>query len=418
MIGHLSARVRPKLNCITLRDGSFPSPEIGRTDTSSPLPSTAMDETKSSSPPEDFVAPKMPECTRKEGGAKACAAATLRPTKTRGVGVAEVPSGALSPETDGEESPDKPSFEGLELRPHIFASTTTVGCRGSRHARIEGIVDNTGEVCVESGGVPGKDSTERDPLTPRKCNKRRLTPDVGKTFERGGGTETPPEALLSVDRLAAKAQKTKEGVAVPGGRGGEYGDGAMSGEETDCEGLDEDIKSFDDNPSGRDNEGRLSEASAVEGTFEVEGHWSRGVKARSKATTGIGIGHTDALDAMNKEDDEPNEGISEYELQRLERIKKNQAFMATLGLAAAKPLASSSAISSSGRNASGRKKRSVQAGRAATVPVRRSVRTRKANLVDGFQASYWMIICRVLMLRHLGGLTGRARAVAAACGCG
>ena len=92
--------------------------------------------------------------------------------------------------------------------------------------------------------------------------------------------------------------------------------------------------------------------------------------------------------------------------------------MATLGLAAAKPLASSSAISSSGRNASGRKKRSVQAGRAATVPVRRSVRTRKANLVDGFQASYWMIICRVLMLRHLGGLTGRARAVAAACGCG
>lgn len=84
-------------------------------------------------------------------------------------------------------------------------------------------------------------------------------------------------------------------------------------------------------------------------------------------------------------------GISQYELQRLERIKRNQAFMATLGLATAKPPTTAAAGSSSSRSGGGSgkrpsKKRSRPVSRASekapAVPVRRSARARGAEAVD------------------------------------
>ena len=81
-------------------------------------------------------------------------------------------------------------------------------------------------------------------------------------------------------------------------------------------------------------------------------------------------------------------GISEYELKRLERIKKNQAFMATLGLDSARPVAPLSATASAhGGGASKSRKRkskplSRARERAPAVPVRRSARARGAEAVD------------------------------------
>ncbi|CAN0488931.1 unnamed protein product, partial [Ectocarpus sp. 8 AP-2014] len=81
-------------------------------------------------------------------------------------------------------------------------------------------------------------------------------------------------------------------------------------------------------------------------------------------------------------------GISQYELERLERIKRNQAFMATLGLATAKPLAASAVTSSEGtkgRNKNKKRSRPVSRSRekaATVVPVRRSARGRGAEAVD------------------------------------
>ncbi|CAM9835023.1 unnamed protein product, partial [Laminaria digitata] len=83
-----------------------------------------------------------------------------------------------------------------------------------------------------------------------------------------------------------------------------------------------------------------------------------------------------------------NGGISEYELQRLERIKKNQAFMATLGLGAARPVAPLSATASAhgGAASKSRKRKSKPVSRARerapAVPVRRSARARGAEAVD------------------------------------
>ncbi|CAM9339072.1 unnamed protein product, partial [Scytosiphon promiscuus] len=99
-------------------------------------------------------------------------------------------------------------------------------------------------------------------------------------------------------------------------------------------------------------------------------------------------------DNADDEEDQANAeagGISQYELQRLERIKRNQAFMATLGLATAKPTAASSTGSSSSRSAGGSAKRpnkkrsrpvSRASERAPAVPVRRSARARGAEAVD------------------------------------
>lgn len=81
-------------------------------------------------------------------------------------------------------------------------------------------------------------------------------------------------------------------------------------------------------------------------------------------------------------------GISQYELERLERIKRNQAFMATLGLATAKPLTASAATSSEGtkgRNKNKKRSRPVSCSRekaSMVVPVRRSARGRGAEAVD------------------------------------
>eukprot|EP00904_Undaria_pinnatifida_P008596 jgi/Undpi1/4867/HiC_scaffold_19.g08220.m1 len=89
-----------------------------------------------------------------------------------------------------------------------------------------------------------------------------------------------------------------------------------------------------------------------------------------------------------KERERQSTGISEYELKRLERIKKNQAFMATLGLDSARPVAPLSATASAhGGGASKSRKRkskplSRARERAPAVPVRRSARARGAEAVD------------------------------------
>lgn len=89
---------------------------------------------------------------------------------------------------------------------------------------------------------------------------------------------------------------------------------------------------------------------------------------------------------------EKSSGISEYELQRLERIRKNQAFMASLGLATAKlppsVMTTTPAEGGSAAAAAAKKKKkksrpvSRDKERAPSLPVRRSARARGAEAVN------------------------------------
>ncbi|CAM9356868.1 unnamed protein product, partial [Sphacelaria rigidula] len=80
-------------------------------------------------------------------------------------------------------------------------------------------------------------------------------------------------------------------------------------------------------------------------------------------------------------------GISEYELQRLERIRKNQAFMASIGLGDSKPPPSIVAATPSAGVAAARKKKrsrpvSREKERAPLAPVRRSTRAKGVEAVN------------------------------------
>lgn len=100
------------------------------------------------------------------------------------------------------------------------------------------------------------------------------------------------------------------------------------------------------------------------------------------------MGESVAVPKTGHEAAQRDGGISEYELQRLERIKANQAFMASLGLATAKPVAPASAR---GSGSKGDKKRSRPVSRprerVPQAPVRRSARARGDKAVNYSEVS-------------------------------
>lgn len=130
---------------------------------------------------------------------------------------------------------------------------------------------------------------------------------------------------------------------------------------------------------------------------EVEQKREKGELQQKSETGDMEEEEGNAADSVKDKDEseeetivQQNSGISEYELQRLERIKKNQAFMASLGLDTAKPVGVSAGGGNvsgrSGSNKGGSKKRSRPVSkakeRAVSLPVRRSSRGRGSPPVD------------------------------------
>lgn len=165
------------------------------------------------------------------------------------------------------------------------------------------------------------------------------------------------------------------------GEGGKEREGSDASEDTDGEGacVDEGLPFSDaGTPSlrGGEDKGNSEEEGGKDEQSEEEGDEPKKINRKTPGNMREEAGGAQAG------------GISQYELERLERIKRNQAFMATLGLATAKPLAASAATSSEGtkgRNKNKKRSRPVSRSRekaTTVVPVRRSARGRGAEAVD------------------------------------
>ncbi|CAM9475162.1 unnamed protein product, partial [Ectocarpus sp. 4 AP-2014] len=254
-------------------------------------------------------------------------------------------SDAPSPETDSETSPAV--LPGGEARP--TKRSRVGGSCGKRSSEGSGRDDHTVEEMEEEGVVD--DPEPPPPGSPEHTSRLRK-----KDGEREG---------------VEPNNNDQEG----GGKEGEGSDASDASENTDGEGacVDESLPFSDAGaPSlrGGEDEGGKDELS------EDERDEPKKINRKSPGN-------------MKEEADGARAGgISQYELERLERIKRNQAFMATLGLATAKPLAASAATSSEGtkgRNKNKKRSRPVSRSRekATTVaPVRRSARGRGAEAVD------------------------------------
>ncbi|CAM9344824.1 unnamed protein product [Ectocarpus sp. 6 AP-2014] len=193
---------------------------------------------------------------------------------------------------------------------------------------------------------------------------------------------TPPGNPEHTSRLGKKDGKAEGVEPNKNGQegGGNEGEGRDANEDTDGEGarVDEDLPFSDAGAlslRGGEDEGG-SEGEGEKDEVNEEERDEPKIIRKSPGNTKEKAGAARAG------------GISQYELERLERIKRNQAFMATLGLATAKPLAASAATSSEstkGRNKNKKRSRPVSRSRekaATVVPVRRSARGRGAQAVD------------------------------------
>ncbi|CAM9299132.1 unnamed protein product, partial [Ectocarpus sp. 8 AP-2014] len=286
----------------------------------------------------------------------AAAAATNTPnskTKSRRRKAALAPasgehSDAPSPGTDSETSP--PALPGGEARP-------------TKRSRV--------------GGSFGKRSSEgngRDDHTVQEMEEEKVVEDP---------ESPPPQNPEHTSRLRKKDGKRERVEPNKNDQegGGKEGEGSDASEDTDGEGacVDEGLPPSDAGaPSlrGGEDEGGSEEEGEKDELSEEEPGEPKKMNRKSPGNTKEEAGGARAG------------GISQYELERLERIKRNQAFMATLGLATAKPLAASAATTSEGtkgRNKNKKRSRPVSRSRekaATVVPVRRSARGRGAEAVD------------------------------------
>ncbi|CAM9776275.1 unnamed protein product, partial [Ectocarpus sp. 12 AP-2014] len=289
----------------------------------------------------------------------AAAAATITPsskTKPRRRKAALAPascedSDAPSPETDSETSPAVLP-EG-EARP---AKRSRVGrACGKRSSEGNGRDDHTVEEMEEEGVV-------EDPELPPPGNPEHTSRLREKDGEREGVEPNNND----------QEGEGKEGVGS---------DASNATENTDGEGacVDEGLPISDARaPSRRGGED--------EGGSEEEG--GKGELSEDKRAEPKKINRKSPGNMKEEAGGARAGGISQYELERLERIERNQAFMATLGLVTAKPFAASAATSSEGtkgRNKNKKRSRPVSRSRekaATVVPVRRSARGRGAEAVD------------------------------------
>lgn len=156
--------------------------------------------------------------------------------------------------------------------------------------------------------------------------------------------------------------------------------------------MEEDtVGSKDEKEAFGDEGNRRTEITTGDRMIQPGRHQSNGgvgidILAEEEEATCGRVGKVDVCDAVKELEDEPDGGVSEYELQRLERIKKNQAFMDTLGLGAAVSLAGKS---SRGGHSEMRRKKSARPAddRAVRVPVRRSTRTKQNKPMEAIEVS-------------------------------
>eukprot|EP00752_Nemacystus_decipiens_P012495 g11067.t1 len=241
----------------------------------------------------------------------------------------------------------------------------------------------------------GAGAAESEPDTPSPKTDSENSPSTlpSKRADNKGGDD---EAARG--RTRAKRSRHGRGAASSGEKEASGGGGGVGGEEEE----------EDDQPGrgrkGRSRRGENNEtATSLPGGGDVSGEEEEEEEGEGGDETdgdeeGSGYeggpNHTGAEAEIEDEDDDglqqADGGISQYELQRLERIKRNQAFIATLGLDTAKPpvppsLAASSA-GAAGASKGRSKKRSRPVSRAKekapAVPVRRSARARGAEAVD------------------------------------
>lgn len=205
------------------------------------------------------------------------------------------------------------------------------------------------------------------------------------------GTQLRPKRMCELERVGCSGRM--EEVAGASRVAADEFDETSVVRSRERGGMQEDtVDSGDEKAAVGDEGNRRSEIATGDGMIQPGGHRSnRGedieILAQEETTSGR-VGNVGVCDAVKELEDEPDGGVSEYELQRLERIKRNQAFMDTLGLGAAM---SPSCRSSRGGHSGVKKKKSARPAedRTAREPVRRSTRTRQnksmeeANKVSG-----------------------------------
>lgn len=324
-----------------------------------------------------------------------CASTPCRPKKEFVFSGAS--SDAPSPETDLEQSPQTPAG-GAGCRREVSSGRKRVCPEdgpGSASRIGEGSGDKDVEVMTDNG----------------------TTTQVGRPNKRSRSARRGAEGMLESAGGGGRAKQkmsNREQERLQREGSDESDEGSLKEEEAhvDC-GRDE--------SGGRDTGSRASEGTVEAGGTGDEtrgGDGPQDVESEKRGedeAAAVDASATDDGEIKDDTDDEEaeeveqkdeeyfagrsNGGVSEvsdYELRRLERIKKNQAFMATLGLAAAKPVVPSFA-GASGRSSSGGKKRSRPVSRtkerAPVMPVRRSARARGAEAVDYSEVSYG--VCRV-----------------------
>eukprot|EP00903_Cladosiphon_okamuranus_P017877 g16450.t1 len=281
------------------------------------------------------------------GGAAAAATPRAPPAKgatTRGDGESDTPS----PTTDSESSPSV--------------------ALSDKHTRREGGGSDGG------GGVAAARARRRSRQAAATRERKEAREAIGRDSARSGtGEKEEPGRGRSDRQPGRKKGDTVEAIPVGGG--------------------DVPVREEEEEHEGDETDGEGEKCSDDGGSDHAAG----GVRNRNPDDGRRRRDDVEGAQAEGEEDDKPEAkpeeergqhadgGMSQYELQRLERIKRNQAFMATLGLATAKPPAP--APSGAARAAKGRsKKRSRPVSRvkekAPTVPVRRSARARGAEAVD------------------------------------
>lgn len=264
---------------------------------------------------------------------------------------------------------DTSTSAGLGCRQEAVTDATTHRREEDHHnARATYVAEGSDQ----DGGEMGTALENGTQLRPkRKCELER---GAVKRNESSGRMEQ----VSGASRVAADG--FDETSVVHNRKGGEMEKDTVGGE--------------DEKPAVGDEGKRRSERLTGDGVVQPEGHRSSGVvdietRAEEEVTTGGRVGNVDACDAVKELEDEPDGGVSEYELQRLERIKRNQAFMDTLGLGASKPVVSLAGRSSRGGHPGVKRKKSARPAeeRAAREPVRRSTRTRRNKSIDSSEVS-------------------------------
>lgn len=328
-------------------------------------PSTAVLTAKgaTTTPPPTGVHPQeQPHLTGARGNG------TATPRAMQGTSsLACAASGTPSPETDNEQSP--------------ATSAAGVGRRQADVEHSQGVDSGDG-----AGGAGGTGEVARGRggggVTSGKRANKGGRPNK-HSYERGvrGRFGTAGVVKKSEEKRRAATSKEDE---VSSSDGDEEEEGEGGSEVTDEDSLAEDGETGDGGSGVSDDAEDRSSGGEDAGESET---------ARDKSS---GLGNKVGEGGSSTDSDEDEEdavqqqigGMSEYELQRLERIKKNQAFMATLGLDAAKPVSPPAGMASGpGLTAAkgGKKRRrpvSRPSERVPSMPVRRSARTRGGGAVD------------------------------------